>query len=217
MPGTLVVLPTYNEKENLEPMVTALFVLNIDDLSVLVVDDNSPDGTGQIADMLAERHAGHVHVMHRAGKGGLGKAYIAGYQYAMDELDADYIIQMDADFSHQPKYVPQLIDALEHGYDMVLGSRYVPGGGVEETWSPYRKLLSWFANRVWVYLFLRMPVKDATGGFRIWRKETLIGLGLDQIRSNGYVFQVEMAYLCWKLGYRITEIPIHFPDRREGQ
>lgn len=218
MPKTIVVLPTYNEKENLEHMVDALFGLGLDELFVLVVDDNSPDGTGDIADRLAQEHAGHMDVMHREGKGGLGKAYVAGYRYAIaTHPDVDYLIQMDCDFSHQPKYVPQLIQAIERGNDFVLGSRYVPGGSVEEKWSPYRKLLSWFANRVYVSLFLDVPVKDATGGFRIWRRETLIGLDLDRIQSNGYMFQVEMAYVAHKLGYKAGEIPIHFPDREAGQ
>jgi dolichol-phosphate mannosyltransferase len=217
MPKTLIVLPAYNERENIRPMVEALFALNIEGLSILVVDDNSPDGTGEIADELSQEYAGHLHVLHRPGKSGLGKAYIDGFMLAIHELDVDYILHMDMDFSHQPKYVPQLIAELEKGYDMVLGSRYALGGGVEESWSPYRKLLSWFANRVYVNLFLDIPVKDATGGFRIWRKETLVGLDLERIRSNGYVWQVEMVYVASKLGYKIGEIPIHFPDRRQGE
>lgn len=217
MPNTLIVMPTYNERENIRNMIGALLALDVENLSVLIVDDNSPDGTGKIADELATEHPGKIQVLHREGKGGLGKAYIAGFMHAIRHLDADYMIQMDMDFSHQPKYVPQLIAELEKGYDMVMGSRYVMGGSVEESWSIYRKLLSWFANRVWVYTFLRMPMKDATGGFRIWRKETLIGLDLERVRSNGYVFQVEIAYLAYKLGYRIGEIPIHFPDRHAGE
>lgn len=217
MPKTIVVLPTYNEKENLERMVHTLFDLDIEGLSILVVDDNSPDGTGDIADALAQQYEGRVDVLHRKGKGGLGKAYVAGYRYAIANHDVDYLIQMDCDFSHQPKYLPQLIHTIEQGYDFVLGSRYVTGGSVEEKWSPYRKLLSWFANRVYVKLFLDVPVNDATGGFRIWKRETLIGLDLDRIQSNGYIFQVEMAYVAHKLGYKVTEIPIHFPDREAGQ
>jgi dolichol-phosphate mannosyltransferase len=217
MAKTLVVLPTYNEKENLQHMVNELLALHIPELSILVVDDNSPDGTGDIADSLASEYPDRLFVMHRPGKGGLGKAYVAGFIHAIRHMDMDYILHMDCDFSHQPKYVPQLITELEKGCDMVLGSRYVQGGGVEETWSPYRKLLSWFANRVYVNAFLDMHIKDATGGFRIWRKETLIGLDLERIRSNGYVFQVEMAYVAHRLGYKISEIPIHFPDRHAGQ
>lgn len=218
MPKTLIVMPTYNEKENIRRMVDALLSLDVPDLSVLIVDDNSPDGTGQIADELTVQHPGQVHVLHRPGKSGLGRAYVAGFTHAIQNLDADYLIQMDMDFSHQPKYIPQLIHALEkRGSDIVIGSRYTIGGSVEEKWSFYRKLLSWFANRVYVHTFLRLPVKDATGGFRIWRREALVGLGLDRIRSNGYVFQVETAYVANRLGYTISEIPIHFPDRHAGQ
>jgi dolichol-phosphate mannosyltransferase len=216
MPITTVVLPTYNEIENLALMVESLFALGIDGLRILIVDDNSPDGTGQLADELAEQHPDRVAVLHREGKQGLGKAYRAAFRHVIANYQTDYLIQMDCDFSHQPKYVPQLIAEIEKGYDFVLGSRYVTGGGVEEKWSPYRKLLSWFANRVYVSLFLDIPVRDATGGFRIWRKETLIGLDLDRIQSNGYVFQVEMAYIAGKLGYNGSEIPIHFPDRELG-
>lgn len=198
-------------------MVESLFALQIPNLSILVVDDNSPDGTGQLADALAEAHNGRVSVLHRKGKEGLGKAYIAGFRHVIRNTDADYLVQMDCDFSHQPKYVPQMIAELEKGYDFVLGSRYVAGGSVEEKWSPYRKLLSWFANRLYVRMFLDVPVNDATGGFRIWRRDTLIGLDLDRIQSNGYIFQVEMAYVAHKLGYRVSEIPIHFPDREAGE
>lgn len=217
MPKTLIVLPAYNEKENIRSMVEALFALNVEGLSILVVDDNSPDGTGEIADALASEHPGQMRVLHRPGKGGLGTAYIDAFLLAIHEIDVDYILHMDMDFSHQPKYVPQLIAELEKGYDMVLGSRYALGGGVEETWSLYRKLLSWFANRIYVRAFLDIPVKDATGGFRVWRKEVLSGLDLERIRSNGYIWQVEMVYVAHKLGYKIGEIPIHFPDRRDGQ
>jgi dolichol-phosphate mannosyltransferase len=216
MPITTIVLPTYNEIENLPLMVEQLLALGIEGLQILVVDDNSPDGTGELADELVAQHPEIVHVLHRKGKGGLGKAYIAGYRHVIATMQTDYLVQMDCDFSHQPKYVPQLITHIERGYDMVLGSRYVPGGSVEEQWSPYRKLLSWFANRVYVQIFLDLPVRDATGGFRIWRKETLVGLDLDRIQSNGYMFQVEMAYVAHKLGYNLAEIPIHFPDRTLG-
>jgi len=216
MPKTTVVLPTFNEIENLPLMIEKLLSLDIEGLQMLVVDDNSPDGTGQLADEFAEKYPERVFVLHRAGKGGLGKAYVAGYQYAISRLNPDFLVQMDCDFSHQPKYVPQLLSEIQKGYDLVLGSRYVPGGSVEEKWSPYRKLLSWFANRLYVRLFLDIPVTDATGGFRIWRKDTLVGLDLTRIQSNGYIFQVEMAYVAHKLGYRITEIPIHFPDRELG-
>ncbi|MBZ0298792.1 MAG: polyprenol monophosphomannose synthase [Anaerolineae bacterium] len=214
MPKTVIVLPTYNEAENLPLMVDALLALPIANLNILVVDDNSPDGTGQIADTLVETHKGRMHVLHRAAKEGLGAAYRAGFKQAL-RLDADYIIQMDCDFSHQPSYVPLMVEAADRA-DLVLGSRYVKGGGVDESWSIYRKGLSWFANGLYVRTLLNVPIRDATGGFKLWRRETLIGLDLDRVRSNGYIFQVEMTYITHRLGFRITEIPIYFPDRERG-
>jgi dolichol-phosphate mannosyltransferase len=214
MPKTMVVLPTYNEAENLPLMVDALFALPVEHLSILVVDDNSPDGTGQIADQLAEQHQGRIAVLHRSAKEGLGAAYRAGFREAL-RLGADYIIQMDCDFSHQPRYIPDMVAAVD-GHDLVLGSRYVKGGGVDESWSLYRKALSWFANGLYVRTVLHIPVKDATGGFKLWRRQTLIGLDLDRVRSNGYVFQVEMTYIAHRLGFKIAEIPIYFPDRERG-
>ena len=215
IPKTMVVLPTYNEAENLPLMIEALLALPVD-LGVLVVDDNSPDGTGDLAEQISQQHPGHISVLHRAEKTGLGAAYIAGFRRAID-LGATYIIQMDCDFSHQPKYIPDLIARLETGYDLVIGSRFARGGGVDESWSAFRKLLSWFANGVYVRVLLGIPVSDATGGYRIWRRETLIGMGLEHIRSNGYVFQVEMAYVAYRLGFKLTEIPIYFPDRERGK
>jgi dolichol-phosphate mannosyltransferase len=211
---TIVVIPTYNEKENLPLMIEALFALNLDNLHILVVDDNSPDGTGKVADEFAAKNP-KVNVLHRKEKNGLGQAYVAGFKQAL-KLDAEYIIQMDCDFSHQPKYIPELLKAIEN-YDMVLGSRFAKGGSVDETWSFYRKLLTWFANRVYTPTILGIPVRDATGGYRIWRRNTLIGLDLNRIRSNGYVFQVEMAYVTSRLGFRVAEIPIYFPDRELGE
>jgi dolichol-phosphate mannosyltransferase len=155
-----------------------------------------------------------VHVLHRSQKGGLGPAYIAGFNKAI-ELGADVIIQMDADFSHQPKYLPDLLQKLQVN-DLVVGSRYARGGSVDEHWSLYRKLLSWFANRIYTPLILNIPVNDATAGFKAWRRETLIGMDIDRVQSNGYVFQVEMSYVAHKLAYKIAEIPIHFPDRQIG-
>ena len=214
MQKIMVVMPTYNEKQNLPRMAEAIFALEIPGLELLVVDDNSPDGTGQIADGLCEQYDNQLHVLHRTGKAGLGPAYIAGFKRAM-ELGADVIIQMDADFSHQPEYLPQLIEQIQT-HDLVLGSRFVDGGSVDENWSAYRKLLSWWANRIYTPTILGMPIYDATGGFKAWRRETLIGMDIDRVQSNGYVFQVEMNYVAYKLGYRLTEIPIHFPDRQIG-
>jgi dolichol-phosphate mannosyltransferase len=211
-----VVLPTYNEAENLPLMVNALFKLDIDGLHVIVVDDDSPDGTGALADELAAQHPGLMSVIHRTEKNGLGPAYKAGFKRAISE-GSDYIIQMDCDFSHSPQYIPQLITKAEQGYDVVHGSRYVRGGGVDHRWSWHRKLLSWFANRIYVKTLLQVPVNDVTSGFRIWRRDAVIGLDLDRIASNGYVFQVELTYVTHRLGYKIAEIPIYFPDRELGQ
>jgi len=215
MPKTIVVMPTYDERENLPLMVEALFDLPVDDLNILIVDDNSPDGTGHLADELAAQHPRRIEVLHRQTKEGLGPAYIAGFKQAIS-LGADLIVQMDADFSHQPQYIPDMLAAAGR-YDMVLGSRFIKGGGVDESWSFLRKLLSWWANRLYVPTILRIPVYDATGGFRVWRRQTLIGLDLDRVRSNGYVFQVEMAYVTHRLGFTIKEVPIYFPDRTRGQ
>ena len=216
MQTVMVVIPTYNERENLPLMAEALFALPIEGLKLLVVDDGSPDGTGELADRLAERWPGRMHVLHRTQKNGLGPAYLAGFAHAIG-LGADVLVQMDADFSHQPRYIPQMLDKLNEGYDVVFGSRYVAGGSVDERWSIYRKLLSAFANRWYVRAILNIPVNDSTGGFRMWRRETLQGMGLDRPRANGYVFQVEIAYITFRLGYRIAEIPIHFPDRARGE
>ncbi|GAB4418658.1 MAG: dolichyl-phosphate beta-D-mannosyltransferase [Anaerolineae bacterium] len=214
----MVVLPTYNEAENLETMIERLLALELPvELSVLVVDDNSPDGTGQIADALAARHPGRVEVLHRKAKRGLGTAYIDGFRVAF-ERGADYILQMDCDFSHDPKYIPTMVAEMQAcDCDIVVGSRYTKGGSVDETWGIGRKLLSWWANSVYVNLILRTHTKDATGGFRLWRAEVLKGIDLDRIRSSGYVFQVETIYVAEKLGYRTAEVPIYFADRKKGR
>lgn len=215
MAKTIVVIPTYNEYENLPLMVEALFALSIDDLEILVVDDNSPDGTGRIADDFVAKYPARMHVLHRAAKSGLGPSYRAGFKRAL-ALGADYVLQMDADFSHQPRYIPHMLDTLESGADMVLGSRFVRGGSVDPSWGVYRKVLSWWANRLYVPTILHIPVYDATGGYRLWRANTLVGLDLDRVQSSGYVFQVEMAYCAVRLGYKVVEVPIHFPDRQRG-
>jgi dolichol-phosphate mannosyltransferase len=213
---TTIVVPTYNEIENLPLMVQALFDLSIEGLTLLVVDDNSPDGTGQLADELAEKRPGRIDVLHRTEKAGLGPAYIAGFKRAI-AAGADRIVQMDCDFSHQPKYIADMIAKMEDGADMVMGSRFIKGGSVDPSWGLYRKFLSLWANRIYVPTILRIPINDATGGYRLWRKETLIGLDLNRIQSNGYVFQVEMVYVTTKLGFKVAEIPIHFPDRERGE
>jgi dolichol-phosphate mannosyltransferase len=213
-PDIMVVLPTYNEADNLATIVGELLTLDLPGLEILIVDDNSPDGTGEIADGLTEQHPDRVHVMHRVGVRGLGTAYVSGFKYALDH-GARLIVQMDADFSHSPGYIQQLA-ATTKDYDVVIGSRYVSGGGTDDRWSWWREFLSWWAN-IYARLILGVTVKDATAGFKCWRRETLEGIGMDRVRSNGYVFQVEMAYLTEKLGYRFLEIPIYFEDRRIGQ
>lgn len=211
----MVVIPTYNEADNVQEIAAALFALDLPELHLLVVDDASPDGTGEIAEGLKAVYPGRMHVIHRQGKRGLGIAYITGFHFALD-YGADIVFQMDADFSHHPRYVPDMVRALRD-YDLVIGSRYVPGGRLDERWSWWRRFLSWWANSVYTRVILGTGVRDATSGFKAWRRHTLEGLGLDRIRSNGYIFQVEMAYVAEKLGYRILEIPIYFEDRRIGK
>lgn len=212
---TTIVIPTYNEAENLPKMVSALFALPMADLNVLVVDDNSPDGSGQIAEELGTSTGGRVHVLHRPGKLGLGTAYIEGFKQALAE-GADAVGQMDADFSHPPEKVMELAKALDR-CDVAVGSRYIQGGKLDERWPFWRKLLSGWGNLYARAILGGMPIKDVTGGFRLWRRRTLEGMPLDRIKSNGYVFQVEMAYVAYKLGYSFFEVPIYFADRRWGQ
>lgn len=210
---TAIVIPTYNEKENLPLIVDSLLDLKIPDLNVLIVDDNSPDGTGDVADALVKKFPGAISVMHREGKQGLGTAYLEGFEYCLRQ-GADQIVQMDADFSHNPKEVVNLLAGLKE-YDMVLGSRYVKGGSLDERWAVWRKGLSSFGN-FYARVILHMPILDVTGGFRAWRRKTLQGIPLDRIKSQGYAFQVEMAYVTHLCGFTINEIPIYFADRARG-
>jgi len=212
---TMVVIPTYNEASNLSPVVGELRALDVPDLQILVVDDNSPDGTGELADDLCRRYPGEFHVLHRPAKMGLGSAYIAGFRFALQH-GADRIVQMDADFSHSPSYVPRFLEKL-NGYDVVVGSRYAEGGQLDDRWSFGRYLLSWWANSVYIRLILGLKVQDATAGFKCWKRQALEAIDLDTIQSGGYVFQVEMAYVTARLGFRVLEIPIYFEDRRIGQ
>lgn len=209
-----VVIPTYNEAENLPALVENLFETPISNLKLVIVDDGSPDGTGQLAEELAVRLPGKLSVVHRAGKMGLGSAYLRGFGVALSE-GAEAVGQMDADFSHSPSYLPEFLAQLER-WDAVFGSRYVEGGRVDERWSAGRVFLSKFGN-TYARVILRLGVLDSTGGFRLWRSETLAGMPLERIRSEGYVFQVEMAYLAQRMGFNITEQPIYFEDRRIGQ
>ncbi len=214
-PKTMVVIPTYNESDNLPAIVAELFAQPAERLEILIVDDASPDGTGQVADSLASRYSDRVHVIHRPGKLGLGTAYVTGFKYALAH-GAEYIAQMDADFSHSPDYIPQFLERLQE-YDVVVGSRYVEGGQLDEQWGLGRYFLSWFANSVYTRLILNLQVRDATAGFKCFRRKVLETIDLDAVRSSGYVFQVEMAYLCEKLGFRVLELPILFEDRRIGK
>jgi dolichol-phosphate mannosyltransferase len=206
-----VILPTYNEAENLERIVGAVLEQLPPSGTVLVVDDSSPDGTGEIANRLARSNES-VRVLHRARKEGLGPAYLAGFHLALD-AGAQRIIEMDADFSHDPAYLPRLIGATENA-DLVIGSRYVPGGGVTE-WGPMRRFIS-RGGSAYARTALGLPIRDLTGGFKCFRREVLEAINLDTIEARGYAFQVETTYRAIKAGFRVVEIPIVFRDRRDG-
>ncbi|HYC82152.1 MAG TPA: polyprenol monophosphomannose synthase [Solirubrobacterales bacterium] len=207
-----LVLPTYNEAGNLEPIVARSLAQLPDGARVLVVDDASPDGTGAIADRLAAERPDRVEVLHRSGKRGLGPAYIAGFRRAL-AAGAGLVLEMDADFSHDPADLPRLLAAAEDA-DLVIGSRYVPGGRVE-AWSPSRRLLS-RGGSAYARHVLGLGVHDLTGGFKCFRREVLEAIDLDGVDSRGYAFQVEMTYRAARCGFRLLEIPIVFHDRREG-
>jgi dolichol-phosphate mannosyltransferase len=212
MPITIV-LPTYNEAENLSKLVSALLSLPLD-LSVLVVDDHSPDGTGTIAEQLSRNYPGKISVLHRAGKLGLRSAYMDGFQKAFS-MGADAVVQMDADFSHDPAVLTEMARCIV-SCDLVIGSRYTKGGSLDERWPAWRKLLSAFGN-FYARTILNFPLRDVTTGYRMWRREVLQNMPLERIRSNGYIFLVEMAYVAYLLKYKIHEVPIHFADRRWGR
>lgn len=206
----LVIIPTYNERENIEKIVPA--VLAADPiLSVLIVDDNSPDGTGEIADRMASRND-RIFALHREKKNGLGQAYLAGFKWGL-EKGFDYLFEMDADFSHDPKYLPDFLSAIRQA-DLVIGSRYISGVNVVN-WPMGRLLLSYYAN-VYSRIVTGLPLKDATGGFKCYRRQVLEAIDFSNIHSNGYSFQIEMSFRAWKKGFRLLEIPIVFIDRREG-
>ena len=206
-----VCLPTYDERENLEPMVRALGeVLGPDD-RVLVIDDNSPDGTGEIAERLASELA-WVDVLHRPRKEGLGPAYLAGFRRALDD-GAELVLELDCDFSHDPKDVPRLIEAAENA-DLVLGSRYAPGGGTAN-WGLLRRAISRWGS-LYAQILLGLPVRDLTGGFKCYRRQVLETIDLDAIDSRGYAFQIETTYRAIRAGFRVVEIPIRFTDREVG-
>ncbi|MDZ4722559.1 MAG: polyprenol monophosphomannose synthase [candidate division Zixibacteria bacterium] len=206
----LIIFPTYNEKDNIEKIVHA--VLPMDPrIHVLIVDDNSPDGTGQIADKLASQMS-TVNVLHRTKKEGLGRAYIAGFKWAM-ERKFDYIFEMDADFSHGPEYIRDFLREIQN-YDVVLGSRYISGVNVIN-WPMSRLLLSYFAN-MYTRVITGLPLRDATGGFKCFRRQVLETIELDKVHASGYMFQIEMSMRAWKKGFTLKEIPIVFVDRVAG-
>ena len=208
---TLIIIPTYNERENLRPLLDEIFV-NAPQSDILVVDDNSPDGTGSLADQIAEEDT-RVHVLHRAGKLGLGTAYIAGFKYAIaHEYDAAF--EMDADFSHDPRYLPNFLGAIESA-DLVIGSRYVQGGGTPN-WSLLRRFISGGGN-IYTRIVLGLPIHDCTAGYRCYRRSVLEQIDLDTVRSQGYAFQVELVHRVLQHGFKIVEIPIIFMDRRVGK
>jgi dolichol-phosphate mannosyltransferase len=210
----LIIIPTYNEKENLGPLLEAIYEIR-PDIHVLVVDDNSPDGTGQLVAEWAEapQYEGRLFLLRRAGKLGLGTAYIAGFRWA---LARSYrrILEMDADFSHNPRYLPDLLAATEEA-DLVLGSRYVPGGGVKN-WGFWRRFLS-RGGSLYARVLLGLPYQDLTGGFKCFRREVLETLDLGAVRSNGYSFQIELTYRAHCKGFKIKEVPIVFEDREVGK
>jgi len=206
----LVCLPTYNERENLRPMVQAIHRA-VPSVDILVIDDNSPDGTGQIADDLAA-HDTRVHVLHRAGKEGLGRAYLAGFAWALAR-DYGLVLEMDCDFSHDPRYLPSLLAAAERA-DLALGSRYVPGGGTVN-WGLARKLIS-RGGSLYARLILGLAVRDLTGGFKCFRREVLEAIDLPTVECTGYAFQIELTFRAARAGFRVEEVPIVFVDRRVG-
>jgi dolichol-phosphate mannosyltransferase len=207
----LVVVPTYNEAMNL-PLIVPQILAQDPRIDLLVVDDNSPDGTGQMADAMAAAEP-RIHVLHRPGKGGLGKAYLAGFRWALKQ-DYEFVFEMDADFSHDPKFLSVFLDAAKHA-DLVIGSRYKTGVNVIN-WPISRLLLSIGANQYarWV---TGLPIVDSTGGFKCFRRRVLEAIDFERVRSNGYSFQIEMTFRAWKKGFRVMEIPIVFTDRVEGQ
>jgi dolichol-phosphate mannosyltransferase len=211
MPDPWLVLPTYNEAENIEAFVEAARANLPASTRTLIVDDNSPDGTGEIADTLAGRHE-NVEVLHRPYKEGLGPAYIAGFRHAL-AAGADLVLEMDADFSHDPAYLPRLLEAAERA-DVAIGSRYVPGGGVSD-WGALRKAIS-RGGTIYARLVLGVEVQDLTGGFKCFRREVLEAIDLDSVQARGYAFQVEMTYRAIRAGFKVVEVPIVFRDRQAG-
>lgn len=210
----LVVIPTYNEVNNIGPMAKALFDLGIPGLAILIVDDESPDGTGALADKLAEQYPGRLYCLHRAGRRGLGRAYVDGFRWALAH-GADPIIQMDADFSHSPAYIKMFMEKIVD-HDVVIGSRWTQGGRVDKSWGLNRYLLSKGGN-FYARTILGIRVNDVTAGFKCWRRAALEAIDVDRVVSDGYIFQVEMTYLAERLGLSVLEAPILFEVRHTGR
>jgi dolichol-phosphate mannosyltransferase len=212
----LLIIPTYNERDNITRMITSVFEQQKNcpdvELNILVVDDNSPDGTGAAVKALQAGGRKHVHILERAGKMGLGTAYVAGFKYGLGE-GYDYIFEMDADFSHDPNEIPAFLHEIKT-YDLVIGSRYITGANVAN-WPLSRLLLSYYAN-LYARVITGIKVRDATGGFKCFRRKVLEAIDLDDIQSNGYAFQIEMNFRAWRKGFSIKEIPIVFVDRHAG-
>jgi dolichol-phosphate mannosyltransferase len=208
----LIIIPTYNERNNLAQLAATIYRQG--PFHLLIVDDNSPDGTGQLADELAAQYAGRFHVLHRAGKLGLGTAYIEGFRWGLAH-GYDLLFEMDADFSHDPRHLPQFLAAIHKGADLVLGSRYIAGGGTRN-WSLLRRFIS-RGGSLYAQVILGLPLRDLTSGFKCFRRRVLETLDLDRIRSNGYGFQIEVTYRAYRRGFRIVETPIIFVDRRVGK
>lgn len=208
---TLIIIPTYNELDNLPKLLSEVLSRN-EDINVLVVDDNSPDGTAAYVEKEMQLN-NRLHLIKRASKQGLGTAYIAGFKYALQN-HFDFIFEMDADFSHDPKEIPKFLNEINN-YDLIIGSRYITGVNVIN-WPMRRLLLSWFAN-LYTRFITGMPIHDATGGFKCFKRKVLESIDLDKVRSNGYAFQIEMNFKAWKKGFKIKEIPIIFVDRMKGK
>lgn len=215
MSKTTIVIPTYNEAENVPLMAEAIIQLGLEGVQLLIVDDDSPDGTAAITQKLSEKYPGKVHLLHRIGRRGLGSAYVEGFRWAIEQ-GSDYIIQMDADFSHPIDQLPVLLGLIPN-YDVVVGSRYVQGGRLDERWGWQRRFLSWWANSVWVRFWLGLKTHDATAGYKCWQTAALQKINLDNVYSNGYGFMVEMCYLAERARLHIYETPIYFRERDLGK
>ena len=212
MSQALIVIPTYNEIENLQKLVEEVFQKVPESTHILIVDDNSPDGTGDLADVLAEANP-RIHVLHRPRKMGLGTAYVAGFKYGL-QREFDVLIEMDSDFSHDPRYLPLFLKEIE-STDVIVGSRYIDGGGVIN-WGLGRKILS-RGGSLYARAVLGLPLNDLTGGFNCWRRQVIEAIDLDTIKSDGYSFQIEMKYRAWLKGFKVKEVPIVFEDRQLGK